>query len=441
MEEAVLGAAMFNGDALTLVLDRLGAGDFYSPHHRTVFEGIVEAARRGAVDEATVSAVLDAKGKLGGLPGGRVFVLSLVERVPAVANVSAYVDVVVDKAARRRLIEAGHEAVRLGYEAESASEATVRAGEAILGVSGTETRAEGFQRVTGPEIASRFEEAYIAPAKAGDAIPLRIDELNLPGGGMRRGEVWIFGGYSGDGKSWFELDVAEAATAWDARVAIFSMEMPERECIERLIAMQGVNYTKLRRREIPVADLAKPMERLRERVLPRLTILDGPASPTTVRMECHRAALRGEGYRVVILDHLHLLRLRGGTQGERRIAMDDALADMKAMAKQLGMTVVVLSQLTEAGDPKTPFPQPTNQSWRENKAIPNIADYAGFVYRRRDGNRRTDDALVIMTKVRSGEMPGSVHCKWNGGGTYRFDPVVTRPKGWSKQKSTQETIV
>lgn len=455
-EEWLLGAMMKSASAIGAA-ETAGVvrESFFRPSHRLVWDAIMLARDRGEVDDFAVIRELKAMPVPKGEPdhgkaahaleavGGAPAVLTLEHRVPAVAMSHRYAEAVAEAKAKRRLVEVGHEVARLGYDTTIAGDAGADEAQRLLleVVTSTGAKHERGVAVDGDAAMDAWEAAYHRRSdpelNEKDTVSWGRPELDVRLGRMRPGAVFVPAGWTKHGKTWFVLDVAEAAMEQGHRVLIDSMEMSPEELGDRWMAMGGHNLTSVEEGRLPFSvlhDRRKQMRRWDRR------ILQGRGTIARLRSQMVRARLEGRPYRVVVLDHLGLLRPDPGQRvSSRREFVEDAVAEFKALMEEHGATGLLVSQLSRPPAEKDAHPRylraPVPSDLKEASGIEQIATAVIFVYRRMEretGRFRGQDAVLLFPFHRSKQQPDPLTCEFvlparpgqSSGSAYRFEPVT-----------------
>lgn len=414
MEEAALGAALMSPAALALLLAGAPADAFYRASHRLIYEAMRHLTEEGTgVDEQTVAARLERmpapkddqqNTTAAQVVGGKVALYTLAQRVPAIANARAYIEEVVNTYRLRLLVHAGHELARTAYESGDVDEALRSAEELVLGARSQDPAA--LRKGTSMRaLVEEFRDSYGMAAETPHLQPLsfRRAKMDADLGGMYPGDVIACGGYTKHGKSFEALDITEGCVMGGQRAAYFTAELTRKDITRRLVAMGGYDLAKLRNETLPLPVFRERLEQVESWPL---EVFDGTITVGRIRAECARAAMMGNPYRLVVIDHFHLMKW-AGRASERREHQEDGLRELKAIAVEYGLTILVLCQLNESESKQgEPYPVPTNRSWRDTRAIPNISDVAYFVWQDNDGGIYSGDAYLVVTLARnSAERP------------------------------------
>jgi replicative DNA helicase len=404
-EQAVLGAMLIDRDAVPRAVDLLEPEDFYRPAHRLIYECMLELFDKSEpVDVVTVAAALKAQGKLEAA-GGAAYLAELQDAVPTSANVSYHAQIVADRALLRALIAAGTEIVRRGYEAEE--EATTlldEAEERIFRLSQRRGRhAYAPLRKVLIETFQHIEERYKNPGVTG--VPSGFPDLDHLTSGFQPSELTVIAARPSMGKTMFCLNVArQAAVQAKVPVAIFSLEMSREQLALRLLCAEaGIDSQKIRRGEVNPEEWQVLSLALGQLGDAPIFIDDSPAlSALDIRARARR--LRAEhGVGLVIIDYLQLMQA-GARAENRQQEISQISRSLKALARELEVPVIALSQLSRAVEARQDR-RPMLSDLRESGAIEQDADVVAFIYRDDYYHPDTDQpgiVEVIVAKQRNG---------------------------------------
>lgn len=235
--------------------------------------------------------------------------------------------------------------------------------------------------------------------------------------------------------TWWCLDVIEAVARQGHRSLLHSAEMNDKEVTERLVAMGGHDYTKVQEKKLPLPVIRERLTEVEE--WSRKTV-QGKTTVARVKSEVMRAKLEGRPYRLVVIDHLGLLRPdRGAKFQPRREFVEDAVAELKAHAEEHGYTLLLVAQLSRPERTPGNHPrfkrQPFEGDLKDASGIEQIATCVIFVYRHMDaetGKFVDQDASLVMPFHRSRPTPKALACRFtlpkdaDPSGSYRFRPVA-----------------
>jgi len=247
-------------------------------------------------------------------------------------------------------------------------------------------------------------------------LPTGFDELNRRTGGFHGGELILIAGRPGMGKSSFAVNIAEHVSITDKKtVAIFNLEMPKEQIVNRIICSQAlVNSNKIRTGDITGEDWEK-IGAIVNRVATAPMYIDDTASITVseIRAKCRRLK-QTKNLELIVIDYLQLMQSSGRTES-RQNEIAEISRSLKILAKELNIPVIALSQLSRAAESRSDK-RPMLSDLRESGAIEQDADMVMFLYRDEYYNPDTEDknlAECIVAKNRSGET-GMFKLGWKG---------------------------
>lgn len=408
-ERSVLGAILLDNEALVRVMEVLGPNDFYRDAHRIIYERMLECFEKGEpLDLVTLSNLLRARGQLDSV-GGMDYLTMLVDQVPTAANAPYYAKIVREKAVLRRLIREASEILKQCYEDPADLEEFLDQVErSVFQVAENRTRKSFFP--IKEIIQSSFEtiESLYQRKSLITGVPSGFVDLDTLTSGFQPSDLIVVAARPSMGKTAFCLDVARyAAVVENIPVAVFSLEMSKEQIALRMLCSEA---------QVDGSLLRKGM--LRDSDFPRLTQAAGVLSESPIfvddtpgisalEMRAKARRLRAEkGVGLVIVDYLQLMRGRQGPDRSREQEISEISRSLKALAKELNVPVMALSQLNrrveERGDK---IPQLSDL--RESGAIEQDADLILFIYRDEVYNRSPDNpkkgtAEIIVGKHRNG---------------------------------------
>jgi replicative DNA helicase len=411
-EQAVLGALMYDNRAWDAVADRLIADDFYRRDHKLIFEAIVELADKAEpVDAVTVAGRLTSKALLEEA-GGIDYIAGLVRDTASAANVRAYADAVRERSTLRRLISVGGEISASAYEpegrgvAELVDEAERRVFE--IAEAGNKTRS-GFIPLRN-DLGAVIDRLDLLMQHKGQLPGLstgfnRLDEMTA---GLQKGDLIVIAGRPSMGKTTFAINIAENAAFGPkkAKVGVFSMEMSREQIAFRMISSLGrVDQSRLRVGNIPDEDWSRINSAIGMMKEASIYIDDtGSLTPTDVRARARRLK-REHGLDLIVLDYLQLMQVPG-TKENRATEISEISRSLKALAKELQVPVIALSQLNRSVEQRQEK-KPVMSDLRESGAIEQDADLIMMIYREEVYDKNTTRkgiADIIIAKQRNGEI-------------------------------------
>lgn len=427
-EESVLGGILLDNDAINIALERLRAEDFYRAAHKAIFTAMTALSdKREPIDIITLSGQLRIMGLLE-QAGGLENLTRLAGVAPTSANVPYYAKVVREMALRRRIIHEASEIVQQAFQVEGEVEEFLDTTEQrILGVSEYRT-APSFFRVGEivPESIKLIEKLYDQKEPVTGA-PSGFQKLDRMTAGFQPADLVIVAARPSMGKTSLALCMGEYLGIHEKRaVAVFSLEMSKEQLVLRMLCSEArVENSKVRTGHLGERDFPRLVDAA-SRVAEAPIFIDDTAalSVTELRAKCRRLH-RESPLSMVIVDYLQLMRSPAYSHS-REQEISDISRSLKALAKELSVPVVALSQLNRSVESRTDK-RPIMSDLRESGAIEQDADVIMFVYRDEVYNPDTPDrgvAELIISKQRNGPI-GTVRVAFSPEFT-RFDNLEER---------------
>ena len=440
-EMSILGGILIDNDAINRVLEVLTAEDFYRESHRKIFQAMMRLSDlREPCDLITLSTMLKKQAELEEV-GGASYLATLVDYVPTAANISYYCKIVKEKSINRRLISVATEIVTLGFDEQSdVNDLLDMAQKNIYEISENKLRPQYVP------VQSVLKEAFTILKTLHDrkehvtGTPTGYVDLDHMTAGFQPGDLVIIAARPSMGKTTLALNIAEYASADPhnkKKVAsvIFSLEMGKEQLVMRFLAsIAKVDFGRMRTGHFLDSDWPRLTRAAGILHDSKIFIDDSPAiSVLELRSKARR--LKSEhDIGLIIVDYLQLMR--GGPNPEsRQQEISDISRSLKALAKELGVPVIALSQLNRELE-KRADKRPMMSDLRESGAIEQDADVIMFVYReavycehcrKRDGSctqNHDRNAELIIGKQRNGAI-GTVNLAFFGEHT-RFENLSER---------------
>ncbi len=407
-ERAVLGGLMLDASGWDRVVDRIREEDFYRRDHQLVFRAIASLIdANNPCDVVTVSEWLDAHGDAR-VEGGLSFVGELAESTPSAANVAAYAEIVRARAVLREMIATGSAIADRAYRTEGRPVTElVEEAEQLVYAIGDRRRAGG-----GPEpirdvlvgVMERIDELHHVEGHI-TGVPTGFVDLDRLTAGLQRGDLIVVAGRPSMGKTALALNLVEsAAIRTKLSAVVFSMEMSSEQLTMRFMSSLGrIDAHKIRTGKLDDADwprLTTAMTMLNES---RIFLDDnGDLTPTELRARCRRLK-REHDIGLVVVDYMQLMHVPG-TSENRATEISEISRSLKALARELEVPVVALSQLNRSLETRANR-RPMLSDLRESGAIEQDADVILFIYRDEVYNEESTDkgkAEIIIGKQRNG---------------------------------------
>ncbi|HIP81637.1 MAG TPA: replicative DNA helicase [Leucothrix mucor] len=425
-EQSVLGGLMLENESWYKVADIITEHDFYRQDHRLIFRSIAELADTSEpLDVVTLSEWLKQREELDNA-GGLAYLGTLAKDTPSAANIRAYANIVREKSILRQLISIGTEIADEAFnpgELES-SNLLDEAERKIFEIAEQGNRQQDFK---GIKVLLQSTLAHIDELSKSDAsitgAETGYDELDDMTSGLQPGDLIIVAGRPSMGKTTFSMNLAEFIAINDKKpVAIFSMEMPAEQLVLRLFASNGrVPLNDIRTGKIREEDWPRIGMAVKQFSETKLFIDDSAAlSPTEIRAKARRLHREHGQLGLIVIDYIQLMQ-SGNKSDNRAAEISEISRSLKALAKELDVPVIALSQLNRSLEQR-PNKRPIMSDLRESGAIEQDADVIMFIYRDEVYNEDTPDkgtAEIIIGKQRNGAI-GKIRLTFTGKYT-RFD--------------------
>jgi replicative DNA helicase len=430
-EMSILGGILVDNEAINRVLEILTPEDLYRESHRKILRAMIELNERGEpCDLITMNTILKKKGQLEEVGGG-AYLAQLVDFVPMAANIHYYCKIVKEKCITRKLITAATDIVTQGFEDKVDVEDLLDgAQKVILEISENKLRPAYYQVCDILKDTIKNIELLYEKKELVTGVPSGYADLDKLTAGFHSGDLVIIAGRPAMGKTTFAMNVAEYAAIDSDKpypAAIFSLEMPKEQLVERLLcSLARVDLTRLRSGHLQENDwpkLTKAAGKLHDAKI----FIDDTPSITIMELRSKARRLKAEhDIGLIVIDYLQLMR--GGPNPEsRQQEISEISRSLKALAKELCIPVVALSQLNRGLEQRTDK-RPMMSDLRESGAIEQDADIIMFVYRGEVYDKENEDlkgkAEVIIGKHRSGPI-GTVDLVFRGEYT-RFENLSNR---------------
>jgi len=407
-EQSVLGGILLDNQGLNAVLEVITGRDFYSEAHRRIFEAMINLSERGEpVDLITLSSILKDRTQLD-KAGGAAYLAGLVDNVPSAANIVHYAKIVKEKAILRGLINTATEILGKTY-APGADVDTVldEAEQAIFEISEKKIRPAFFPIKDIVKDSFRTIEDLYARKELITGVPTGFEKVDDLTSGLQDSDLIIIAGRPSMGKTAFALNIAEfVGIHRGLPVCLFSLEMAKEQIATRMLAATAkVDSQRIRKGFLGETDW--PKLTTAAGILSEAPIfIDDTAAITVLEMKAKARRLKAEhGLGLVIIDYLQLMR-SGTAKDSREQEISEISRSLKALAKELSVPVIALSQLNRKVEDRTNR-RPQMADLRESGAIEQDADVIAFIYRDEVYNKAEDNpekgmAEVIIAKQRNG---------------------------------------
>ena len=415
-EQSVVGAILMDRDAITVAAEIICGDDFYQKAYGVIFDSVVELFNEGKpVDLITLQNRLREKAvpeEISCLE----FVRDLVTAVPTSANVKYYAEIVSEKATLRRLIKMNEAIADECYQGQEPLEAILERTEKQVFELVQNRGGNGEYVPIKQVVLNALEKIEKASKSKGTVtgIPTGFIDLDYKTSGLQPSDLILVAARPSMGKTAFVLNIAQhVAFKQNRTVAIFSLEMSKEQLVNRLFSLESyVDAQLLRTGNLKDSDWEKLIEGAGTIGRSNLIIDDTPGiSISEMRSKCRKYKME-HNLELIIIDYLQLMS--GSKHSEsRQQEISEISRSLKAVARELNVPVVALSQLSRAVEQR-PDHRPMLSDLRESGAIEQDADVVMFLYRDDYYNKDTDKkniAEVIIAKQRNGPI-GTVELVW-----------------------------
>lgn len=426
-EQSVLGAMLLDKEAISTATEMISGEDFYREAHKEIFEAIVDIYDKGEpVDLITLTEKLKTRNTLDAV-GGITFLTNLMDAVPTTHNVKYYAKIIEEKSLLRRLIKSSNEIISKSYQAsDDIGEIIDDAEKSIFNIS-LNRSTQGFTHVKNILSVNfdKIEELYLNKGKI-TGVPTGFDDLDSKLSGLQKSDLVLVAARPSMGKSSFMMNIVQhAAVREKITTAIFSLEMSKEQLTQRLLCAEAlIDAHRLRTGDINEDEwvkLARAMGPLSEAPI---YIDDTPAiSITEMRAKCRRLKLE-HNLGLIVIDYLQLMQGKGSSDS-RQQEISEISRSLKALAREINVPVVSLSQLSRAPEMRADH-RPILSDLRESGAIEQDADVVMFLYRDEyyhPDSEKKNIGEVIIAKQRNGPT-GTVELVWLG----QFTKFVNKEK-------------
>jgi replicative DNA helicase len=405
-EQAVLGSMMLDKEAVYIALEMLAAEDFYKDAHQIIFTTIVNLEAQGQpIDMITLTEELHRQNSMGKI-GGVGYIAEVANIVPTAANVDHYAEIVVEKAILRKLIRVSTNIANRCYEEQEDTHHLLDQAERMILEIAENRNLTGLipiKQILGDTL-EKIE--YLADNKGNiTGVPSFFIDLDSMTSGWQASDLIILAARPAMGKTSFGLNIAQnAALKGGTSVAIFSLEMSKEQLVQRLMSSEAMlDQHKLRTGRL----LDEEWIRLTRAAQPLSTAeiyIDDTPAISILELRAKARRLKAEkGLGLIIIDYLQLMQV-GKREENRQQEISEISRSLKALARELNIPVIALSQLSRAVE-QTQDKKPSLSHLRESGALEQDADLVMFIFREDYYNPESEKpgiAEIIIAKHRNG---------------------------------------
>ena len=414
-EQSVLGAMLIDKEAIAKVTEVLNADDFYREAHRVIFTAMLELYNKNeAVDLITVTDILRRDNKLEDI-GGIAYITSLANIVLTAANVKYHADIVAEKSVLRQLVKVSTEIAAMGYEANDEVGVLLDTAESrILEISNRKKKAD-FTPISAVLMDSVQSIEKLLNNKGGlTGIPTGFNDLDKLTSGLHPSDFIILAARPYMGKTALALNIvqnialrAHKRVGGDPRsVAFFSLEMSKEQLVNRMLCAEAsIDSQRLRIGEMSDKDW-DALWAACDTMSKAKIYIDDTAGITVMDMRSRARRLKAEhGLDLIVVDYLQLMQGSGkrNTSGDRQQEVSEISRSLKALARELDVPVLALSQLSRGVEARQ-VKRPMLSDLRESGSLEQDADIVAFLYREDYYNPETENkhTELIIAKHRNG---------------------------------------
>ncbi len=410
-ERALLGALMLNGEAIYEIIDILTPDCFYYPSHAQIFDSMVYLHKKATpIDLVTLSARLAEIDKLTDV-GGRAYLTELVNAAVSPGSAKHYADIVKSKFVLRRLIDSGYEIAELGFRdiQGDVEELVDEAERKVFDISNISASSRKFAAIKDElgEAWERLEQLQ----KRDDSlrgVPSGFPALDNMLSGFQESDLIILAARPSMGKTSLAMDIARlTATKYKNAVGIFSLEMSSQQLVDRMLAAEArVSSWRLRTGKIRTDEDFDNLQGAMERLSEAPIYIDDQPSATVLSMRSVARRLKIEkDLKLIIVDYLQLITPSIARSDNLVQQVTEISRSLKAMARELKVPVIALSQLSRAVEQRGGRPRLSDL--RDSGSIEQDADVVMFIHRddmmgNRASNEKTGVAEILIEKHRNG---------------------------------------
>jgi len=415
-EQSVVGAMLMDSEAIEVASEMLREEDFYARQYGVLFSAILEMHRKGeAVDPVTLQTRLREKNLPPEIYGSSA-IFELIDQVPTSANIKTYAGIVAEKSLLRRMIRANEEIAGACYTQKDDVEEILNQAEKKIFEISQKRNADGFVPIRQIVLNAIDKIEYASHIKGNvTGLSTGFTDLDNRTAGFQPSDLILIAARPSMGKTALVLNIAQHMTLRENRcTAIFSLEMSKEQLTNRLFSMEShVDAQKIRTGDLTEQEWADLIESAGNIGESKLIIDDTPAiSVPQMRSKCRKYKMEF-GLEMVIVDYLQLMSGSGRSGESRQQEISDISRSLKALARELNVPVVALSQLSRAVESR-PNHRPMLSDLRESGAIEQDADVVMFIYRDDYYNPDSEKkgvAEIIIAKQRNGPI-GTVELSW-----------------------------
>jgi replicative DNA helicase len=404
-ERSILGAILLDNSLCNQAIELLRRDDLFLDSHRRIYDKMIALTDRGSpIDLITLGDELRRASEFEQV-GGATYIASLIDGVPRIDTIEHYAKIVKSKAMLRRLIAACHQIIARCIDEEDDTDTIIDQAEGAIFQIAEDRIRQGFQYV-GDVAQRRLEqiEQMAGRPEMITGVPTGFTDFDQMTSGLQRQDLIIVAARPSQGKTGLALNMAQNAAKHGYVVGIFSLEMSSEQLVSRLLCSEArVDAHRLRTGYLNREEWAKLADALR-RVCSMQIFLDDTPGLSVLEMRAKTRRLKAEhGLDLLIIDYLQLMAGHGRIES-RQQEVSQISRELKALAKELDVPVMALSQLSRAPEMRSDH-RPQLSDLRESGSIEQDADVVAFIYRDEVYNPGAEErglTELIVGKQRNG---------------------------------------
>lgn len=412
-ERVILGAILLDNQLIAQTVENLEPEDFYSPLHRRIFRAMIALFERSdRIDPILIGEELKKDGSIDSI-GGVATITNLTYGLPHFSDLRDYIKVVKEKSIARNLIRVCNQITSEALSEEEDATITLDHAEQMIFALADEKTRQGFAHIrpVAESVLEKIKEYAQGETHALTGLATGFAELDQMTSGLQRKDLIVVAGRPSMGKTALCLTLAQnAAVREGATVAIFSLEMAKEQLVMRMLCSEAkVDAHRFRTGHVMTNEWARLAEAIGTLADAKIYIDDTPGlSVLQMRAKSRRLATEQKGLDLIVVDYMQLMQGSRRTES-RQQEVSQISRELKALAKELNVPVVALSQLSRAPEARNP-PRPMMSDLRESGSIEQDADVVAFIYREEYYSKNPEEmpedernvAELIIAKQRNG---------------------------------------
>lgn len=407
-EKACVGSMLLDREAIEIAIDHLKDDDFYNSQHRIIFNAILELYTRSTpVDIITLNDYLKSTDELD-KAGGVVYVSSLLDEVPTSANIEYYAKIIEQKSLLRKLISAASKVISMGYDVDKDAYEVIDEAEKLIFDVAERKEAMGYfsmheiikSSITAIEKLYHKKDFYTG-------IPSGFKDFDEKTSGFQRSEFIVIAARPSVGKTAFALNIAQnIGIRQKKNVAVFSLEMSKEALVQRMLCSEANIDSQILRKGFLGESQWSPLTTAAGKLADANIFIDETPGISDMQLRAKARRIQSRhGLDILIVDYLQLMSTTGRRNDGRTQEITEISRSLKALARELTIPVIAISQLSRAVESRGRDKRPILSDLRESGAIEQDADVVIFLYRDELYNPNSDKkgiAEVIIQKQRNG---------------------------------------